>query len=279
MTITIPDKSEWPTTVDDVTDWETLFEMQETGLIALVSAAETPEQLKGLAQSIVDAVFNRKHDKSIIAKVTAFLDKLLPEGADPDGFPAMRAGVIQMLRKVKDNRLKKSANFVAKKKKQTKRKPAKGKPQKKRKNRRANPVLEFFRNSNAAKATLILAFGVLVPLGIYIGSPAQQGPEGDVLEHMRWVEDHVYRHLPQDSWVLLSVKQSKKAEIAIEVLITDPTHVKAIKGMRRMARVAILNKVCPEAESGVMHILDQGWRLWVALKTSEEVLTGGTCHY
>ena len=46
-----------------------------------------------------------------------------------------------------------------------------------------------------------------------------------------------------------------------------------------MGRVALLNQVCPEENSGIRDILDQGWSLWVVLNGADEVLTGGTCHY
>jgi len=49
--------------------------------------------------------------------------------------------------------------------------------------------------------------------------------------------------------------------------------------MKRIARVAILKQVCPAADAGVQDILDMGWSVWVNLKSEEELLTGGLCHY
>lgn len=116
-------------------------------------------------------------------------------------------------------------------------------------------------------------------IGIFVSSPERVVPKGDVLEHIRWVDQYVFNHLPYESWELKNVEQSKQSEIAIEVLITDPEHINLIQGMKRMARVAVLNQVCPKIGSGVEEILDQGWHLWVALKARDETLTGGTCHY
>lgn len=269
--MSIPDKSDWPSTPDGTTDWEVLFEDLETGLIPLVTATKTPEELKQLANSIIRAVFKRKRDMSIITKVSTFLDTLVPEDADPRRFPTMQAGVKQMMRKVKDDRIKKAAEFVEKKKKQ--------KQSNKKVNRRANPVIDFFRQSNLAKAVLVLSVAAMIPLGIFLGSPERTTGGGDVLEHIRWIDDYVFHHLPQKTWELQSVKKSKDTEIAISILITDPDHIDAINSMKRMARVALLNQVCPDEKSGIRNILDQGWNLWVVLKSPDDLLTGGTCHY
>ncbi len=272
--MSIPDKAAWPKTPEGTTDWEVLFEHPNTGLVGLVSATEDPEQLKELAVTIIRTVFNRKRDKPIIAKVDAFLDKLIPPDADEDGFPTMKAGVKQMLRKVKEDRIKKATAFERK----SKSKKAQKKTTKKV-NRRANPIVDFFKESNAAKAVLVVSLAAMLPLGIYLGSPERTTAKGDVLEHIRWIDDYVFNHLPNDSWILQSVQKSKESQIAIEVLVMDQAHINLIKGMKRMARVALLNQVCPHSESGVREILDQGWSLWVVLNSEDELLTGGTCHY
>ena len=269
----IADKSEWPKTPDGTTDWEALFENEGTGIIPIVLAAETPQQLKQLSEDIIRAIFNRKRDHTIVDKVHAYLNKLIPKNAPQERLPAMKAGVKQMMLKVKHARIKKAESFVRKKKRHAKRKPHK------ELNRRSHPIWDLFQKSTLAKAALVLALGILLPYGIFIGSPEHKGPEGDVKKHISWIVDYVYSHMPQPTWQLVSVKKSKEAQIAIVIEITDPEHVKAINGMKRMARVALLNEVCPKAGSGVKKILDQGWTLWVALKNKDEVLTGGTCHY
>ena len=77
----------------------------------------------------------------------------------------------------------------------------------------------------------------------------------------------------------MDITHLKEGEISISVIVTDPQHIKAMLAMKRMARVAVLKQVCPPADSGVMDIINQGWSLWVAMKSDEELLTGGTCHY
>jgi len=269
--MSIPEQSAWPTTVDGTTDWEQLFENEETGLIAKLDACSSPDQLKAQSEAIVRAIFVRKRDQPIIAKVMAYLDNLIPQDADQGRFPVMQAGVQQLFRKVKDDRTKKAAAYVEKK--------ALRKKRKKKPNRRASPVADFFQKNHTAMATLILLLGALVPLGIYLGSPKVIVAGGNIKEHIRWVDNYIYNHLPQDTWVLQSVKQSKAAQIAVEILITDPAHIDAIHAMRRIARVAVLTQVCPDATSGIKDITDLGWSLWIVLNGPDEVLTGGTCHY
>ncbi|NQU56646.1 MAG: hypothetical protein HQ513_05380 [Rhodospirillales bacterium] len=270
----IPEKSTWPKTADGTTDWELLFEDEETGLIAGTRACSSPKQLKQQTEAIIGAIFTRKRDQAIIAKVTAYLDKLIPENANEERLPTMKSGVEQMFRKVKDDRIRKAALYVVKKKRRDKREKRKKKP-----NRRANPFVEFSHNHKTATAILILLLGALVPLGIYLGSPKAKVAEGNVKEHIAWIENHVFNHMPQDTWVLQSVKQSKASQIAVSILITDPEHIDAIHAMRRISRVAILNQVCPDVGSGIKDILDMGWSVWIILNGPDELLTGGTCHY
>jgi len=270
----IPEKSAWPKTVDGTTDWQLLFEEEEGGLIALSAACTTPEQLKQQAEAIIQAIFTRKKDAAIIAKVAGYLDKLIPDNAAPERLPAMHGGVAQMLRKVKDDRIKKAAAFVAKK----------AAPQKRKKklNRRSNPVLDFLHKNNTATVILILMLGALVPLGIYLsGLSAQVGQagEGDVKKHIAWIRKYVDIHMPHDTWVLQSVKQSSETQISANVLVTDPDHIDAIHAMRLITRVALLEPICPPANSGIKDILNMGWTLWITLNSPDEKLTGGTCHY
>ncbi|MBL6941966.1 MAG: hypothetical protein ISR53_07375 [Rhodospirillales bacterium] len=270
----IPEKSDWPKADDGTTDWESLFEDDETGLITLVQTSSTPEQLKERTVAIIQAIFARKPGTRITDKVMAYLNKLIPEDADPQRLPTMKNGVKQMLRKIKDDRIRKAAAYVKKKALKKKKGKLKKKP-----NRRSHPVGDFIHHHNTFVSILVVALGVLVPLGIYLGSPKEKVAGGNVSEHIGWIDNYVYNHLPNNTWVLLGVKQTRASQISIEILITDPNHISAIHAMRRIARVAVLNQICPPAGSGVKSILEQGWSLWVTLKSADETLTGGTCHY
>lgn len=271
----IPQKTDWPKTAEGTTDWETLFEDDEAGLVAYVQAASSPQQLKERVEEIIRAIFIRRPDATIITRVMTFMNKLIPEDASPQHLPTMQAAIHKMLMKVKDDRIKKAAAFVAKKARQkNKRQSSKKKP-----DRRANPIVVYLQNNNGLKAVLIVLLGALVPLGIFLGSPDVETGRGNIKEHINWINNNVFNNLPQQNWELLSVKQSKPTQIDIEILISNPDHINAIHAMKRIARVALLNQVCPAAGSGVEKILDQGWHLWVTLNGPGEILTGGTCHY
>jgi len=204
MRLNIPARNEWPETSDGTTDWEVLFEEEGTGLVAIVSASETSEQLKQLAEGIIRVIFNRDRDKATIRKVMAYLNKLIPDGAGPERLPVMIAGTNKLLRKIKDDRIKRATAFVAKKKKKAKR----NKPGKKTE-RRTNAFMAFFLTNNVIKLAFVLVIAGLMPLGIYFSYPSKKAPEGDVLEHMRLIEDQVYHRLQFDSWSIQSVMKGR----------------------------------------------------------------------
>ncbi|MBL6931706.1 MAG: hypothetical protein ISR45_02070 [Rhodospirillales bacterium] len=138
----IPDKSEWPKTADGTTDWEALFDNKEKGLIAFVLGNETPVQLKQQTDAIIRAIFNRKRDQALLDKLTAFLNKLIPNDAAQERFPSLQERVIELLEKIKNNRIDRARAFSEKK--------GKSKKSKENTNRRANPVIGFFRRRSDA---------------------------------------------------------------------------------------------------------------------------------
>jgi len=146
----IPEKSTWPPTIDGTTDWEVLFENDEQGLFAIVSATQTPAQLKQITEDIIRALFSRKRDQPVLGKVTAFLEKLIPEDASEDRFPVMQVTVKELLGKIKENRIERAAAYVEKK--------AKRKKSKKKNNRRPNLIVGFFRRRADA---LVFLFGLV----------------------------------------------------------------------------------------------------------------------
>lgn len=142
MNNSIPDKSEWPQTADGTTDWQALFEDEHTGLISIIGATQSPAELKQRSEEIIRAIFTRQRDKPILVKVTGFLEILIPDGVNDQRFAVMRVTVIELLGKIKDNRLERAAAYVEK---QSKRKKQ-GKNKKKNKNnRRPNVFVDFFR--------------------------------------------------------------------------------------------------------------------------------------
>lgn len=150
MNISIPQKNDWPPTIDGTTDWQTLFEHKQKGLIAIIMATQTPAQLKQQTEGIIRAIYNRKRDQLILGKVTAFLDKLIPEDASIERLPVMQASVRQLFGKIKETRIERAAAYVEKKARKGPRKKSG-----KKNNRRPNLLVGFFRRSADALVFLV----------------------------------------------------------------------------------------------------------------------------
>ncbi len=151
--VPIVKKSEWPSSSEGTTDWQALFEDQETGLLAVVSASKTPAQLKQQTDAVIRAIFTRERDLQVLGKLTVFLEKLIPEDASQERLPVLKATVRQLLVKIKENRIERAAAFVKKKNKKSRRKKSNGKN-----NRRPNIIIGFFRRNADA---LIFLFSLL----------------------------------------------------------------------------------------------------------------------
>lgn len=263
------DRNMWPLTDDETIDWEVLFEKQEIGFIAVVLAAEDPQQLKQQAQSICQAVFNRKRDKNNIKKVAAFLEKVIPEDAPEENLPAMQASIVKMLHGLKDNRIKRVAAY--------------NKKGKKKGNRRSHPLIDIIRYNTLSQIALISILVIFIPLGFFMATQEDPSPpkihKGDIRQHIRWIDDYVFNHLSQEIWQLLSVRQTADGQITIDIMLNVDDYVAEINKMEQTKRLAVLQKICPDAGSDVQKIIEQGWDLWVNLKSHEELLIGGQCRY
>ena len=88
----------------DAAFWEVAFEDETAGFIALIARAQTPDVLRGSAAVIIEKLFSRKDDRPNIAKFTAKLNSMVPEDAPPEELSAMSAGVIALMRVIKEER-------------------------------------------------------------------------------------------------------------------------------------------------------------------------------
>lgn len=278
MIIPVPDRSEWPKTPDGTTDWHVLFHQAETGLVTIIAATESPEQLKRQTDVIVRAIFNRKRDKNSVKKITAFLNKLIPDDADAQKLPAMKASLQKMFEKVEENRIAKAAAYAKKQKTKT---PDDGDDDTtSRSDRRAGPIADFFHTNRAAKITLIASVvGLIAVAGIFFYPEKKVEKKVDVGGYIAVISTLINEQMPQKTWSLLSMKRTKKTEITAEILVSETDHIKAIRTMKRMSRVAIIDQVCPLPNEAMKKIIADGWTLWITLRSAEEKLTGGTCQY
>ena len=102
-----------------VTDWEDVFENPEHGLIPLVTQARTTESLKKCLLVIVESLFSRDSDTKFRESYARKLDGILPENVqliDGTGgeLEIIKKGVVEMLRQIKDFRIEKAEEALAK---------------------------------------------------------------------------------------------------------------------------------------------------------------------
>ena len=108
----------WPQTPEGVTDWESVFEDSKMGFIALIRSAQSAETLKDCATIVVQQLFSRDDDAMTVMKFILDLEEVMP---DPNGAPSTseeledtRDAVTGFLRKIKEDRILKAAEYLEK---------------------------------------------------------------------------------------------------------------------------------------------------------------------
>jgi len=113
-------KDEWPRTDQGVIDWEHVFEDEQDGLIPVILLANTPFVLKECSTLIIQQLFSRENDSMNIMKHIIALERIIPDqkemSLDKNALAAMRAQIATRLRKIKDDRIQKSEEFIKHKK-------------------------------------------------------------------------------------------------------------------------------------------------------------------
>lgn len=103
----------WPKTPDGTIDWETVFESPDTGLIAMVSTANSHDMLYKVTETVIRQLFTRKGDE---AEVDIFLGELTritlaAQGSSAD-VESTRTAVVDLLRRIKTGRIEKARAYV-----------------------------------------------------------------------------------------------------------------------------------------------------------------------
>ena len=93
------------------TDWEAAFEDPETGLIALIAGARSPAALRKSAAFVIERLCVRKDDPAEIERLTAELNRLIPDDTAEEDLPRIAEAVTTILRRIKEERKRKSAEF------------------------------------------------------------------------------------------------------------------------------------------------------------------------
>ncbi len=99
----------WPKTIDDVTDWDVVFEAPETGFIALIVQVQSSAALKLGATVVIEKLFTRKADSDERMRLIEQLDAIIVDDVD---IAAMIEDVTRLLRSIKENRIEKARVYV-----------------------------------------------------------------------------------------------------------------------------------------------------------------------
>lgn len=106
-------QSAWPRTPDGTTDWEYVFEDPSSGFIPLISQVQSPEALTMGATVVLEKLFTRKNDVDERTLLIAQLNRITgTEKSIEDKI----AYVAKLMRGVKDERMRKARDYVARKK-------------------------------------------------------------------------------------------------------------------------------------------------------------------
>ncbi len=99
---------DWPKTVTDGTDWEAVFEDSKTGLIPLVSSANTLAKLRAVTTLLVEQLFLRDGDAKYRADYLAALERIFWVASKPESDLApgdVLASVVEFMRSIKRERI------------------------------------------------------------------------------------------------------------------------------------------------------------------------------
>ncbi len=168
-------KPDWPQTPDGTIDWETVFENPENGIIPALSKAPSKELLYQATVTVVKQLFTRKNDAVQVEKFIRELDLILGETEGSEDLPKMQESIIGLLRRIKNGRIKKAAEYVANKKREA----ALGKKAKKKKQERRAEELD---KKKLATIIGMLGSGVVLAIiavvaVIMVLSPDDEPPE------------------------------------------------------------------------------------------------------
>lgn len=93
------------------TDWETVFEDPETGLIPLIAQAHSASGLRECVIVVIKSLFTRKNDPSEVERFVAELTRIIPENTRGENLVLISKAVTGILRQIKEDRKAKAAEY------------------------------------------------------------------------------------------------------------------------------------------------------------------------
>lgn len=109
--ISVADKSSWEKTPGGTTDWETVFEVPPTGLIPLITQAQSPSALRECTIVVIKKIYTRKNDPAEVERFISELTIMIPDDLTESDLPRITEAVSAILRRIKDDRIRKAAEF------------------------------------------------------------------------------------------------------------------------------------------------------------------------
>lgn len=189
------EKSFHPKTEGGTTDWEAVFEVPPSGLIPLISQAQSPAALRECTIVVIKKIYTRKDDPPEVERFTSELRMMIPDDLAEDDLPRITETVTSILRQIKEDRKQKAAEFVENKKlegagaggvllaedggpsPQGEEKTAEN-PEESEERRRPGPAVRPSLRPEKSRVPLLLGLGAAVAgLAVYFFIFAPQGPE------------------------------------------------------------------------------------------------------
>jgi hypothetical protein len=104
-------KPAFPQTPSGVTDWEKVFEDPNEGLIAVIASAPNAAALKSCLEAVTRQLFTRKGDELEITRVAGEIERMFANA----GGDTPTDDAVALLRTIKDLRIRKAQEFLARK--------------------------------------------------------------------------------------------------------------------------------------------------------------------
>ncbi len=108
-----PSKPNWPKKPTGVTDWESVFEAPDTGLITLISSAPSATALRKATLVIVEKLYVRDDDPAEVERITAEITAMIPDDLAAENLPPIAEAMAGILRQIKTGRIQRAAAYEA----------------------------------------------------------------------------------------------------------------------------------------------------------------------
>lgn len=106
-------KTRWPIAHGGTFDWEKVFEDPKEGLIPLILQAHSAAALRECTIAVITQLYTRKDDPSEVERFVAQLNAMIPDEVPPKHLPRIADTVVDILRQIKADRIRKALEFEA----------------------------------------------------------------------------------------------------------------------------------------------------------------------